>query len=526
MLKKITAVILVVCLLITGLSIGVFADDKLTPFEDVLKSIEKKIWGGERFEGKRQTGIKGNGEKVYTVYPTITDAMIKPLIDEYMQQLRDQIASFGALSTAEIAQLTSILKNWDVSASFYWENKKVKMGIGLGPDFFSFTEWRALEKAKAEAQVFFKDTQGKPSAWAMPEIKEALELGLIPEGIMSDYQRPITRKEFVSLMVQTIFAWYKNNRSAESLYFVDMKKYLSNVTATDYYFTDVDSDEVKVAYLMGFINGTADHKFLPDKTITRQEAAVTLANYLQESLKMSDFAVLKNVTDINKAASWAKDSLLICYYNKYLTVTPKNKSTEKDVLEVGTINPLGSFSREQAIMTALRLYNENPVGIPTAIRGAVGYRPWFDFVVSKDVVTVVRVNDRFPESEVGRIANGLLNDEEFRASWPIDRAEQIAAMDFGRYDLLDILWEKMPIEKVMRFIGLTSWMSSSLSGFPDDVIDGLFSGKNHVIDMGWTTVEINGDDFIYKYTLKNNGVHTYRYYEGTKFTPVECKLIR
>lgn len=392
-------------------------------------------------------------------------------------------------------------------------------------DFLDFYFRNIKETRLLRASRLYDFKGDEPSSWAKFDVAMSILQGIVPPQLQGDYHKPITREEFASLFVNLVFTWHEKEFYDFSLV-LSKEKYLSTVTATDYNFTDVDNEDVKLAYLMGFVNGVSDTKFMPDLSITRQEAAMMLTNYFQSTMLYDSYDNdFKNcISDLNKASSWGADALLLCYVNDYLSgsksrneVTPKNKAK---------LDPLGYFTREQAILVAKRINEKFSTFMPVNIRGTIGYDDMINFVVSKNSVTAVSLNDQYTGSEYENGINYLLAHDDFKAYSTASKPEQIVAMTMGRYYLMDLLWERMDITKFLRAFGLKGWSMSLTLAISDEMLSALYSGKNHVIDMGWSTVEINGDGFIYQYKLKRNGFYTGRFYGGTKCTKIENKLIR
>lgn len=184
-----------------------------------------------------------------------------------------------------------------------------------------------------------------PSGWAKEDVERAIELGIVPERLQSKYQDPITREEFAELIVETIFA-REVKFGFNPIYSWTKEMVLERVTL-DFEFVDADQDHVKLAFILGSIDGISDTHFAPDRHITRQEAAVMLVNtshllvgityYSKEDLGYEDF---------DEIADWARPGV-------------------QAAASVGYMHGVGSkfdyngkLTREQSIVTMLRLYNE------------------------------------------------------------------------------------------------------------------------------------------------------------------------
>ena len=93
----------------------------------------------------------------------------------------------------------------------------------------------------------------------------------------------------------------------------------SDVPKSAWYYTSVMS-----TYNFGAVNGMGDGSFAPDKTITRQEAAVLVSRLAAKCGMMVDFDatavrnVLSQFGDYRSCADWAAQGLAFCYQNDIL----------------------------------------------------------------------------------------------------------------------------------------------------------------------------------------------------------------
>ena len=106
-----------------------------------------------------------------------------------------------------------------------------------------------------------------PSNWAKAEVEEAIAIGLVPDRLQSNYQAPITRDEFAELLVQSIIQKHNDKNKYDRDWSIE--SFLERITL-DVEFEDTDADYVKMAFVLGSINGVSDTKFAPDRLITRQ----------------------------------------------------------------------------------------------------------------------------------------------------------------------------------------------------------------------------------------------------------------
>lgn len=181
----------------------------------------------------------------------------------------------------------------------------------------------------------------KPSAWAQAEVTEATQAGLVPSDLLSSYTSAINREEFCRLMVRLIEA--ESGKDIAS-YVASQGKEVSAP------FMDTSSQQVRAAYALGIVNGVSATSFNPSGSITRQEAAAMLAR-TAKLLGLSSSESI-NFADSGKIASWASDSVAF--------VSGLTDPTTGGRVMGGTgsgFSPLGTYTREQAIATALRLFH-------------------------------------------------------------------------------------------------------------------------------------------------------------------------
>ena len=181
------------------------------------------------------------------------------------------------------------------------------------------------------------------SPWALPEIQNALCTGLVPSQIQSLYNSEITREEFCVLMVQMI---KKHAGDRLSPYWT-----WKNSSTPTTPFTDTKNWDVRTAYALGIVKGTSETTFNPDGHITRQEAATMLAR----TGKLLGIQAGQSVpfTDTDTLADWSADSVAFISGLK----DPYNSKSVMEGTGGGYFSPLATYSREQAIVTALRLFS-------------------------------------------------------------------------------------------------------------------------------------------------------------------------
>ncbi len=275
--------------------------------------------------------------------------------------------------------------------------------------------------------VCFAETDG-PSPWAAEGVQEAVALGMVPEGLQSDWQKDLTRGEFAQLLIQFLAAQYGyGNRPGSGLsletFFEDYPSrrpapdgtsfskadYLTaeenNTPGFFYSWQGLFSDRVNVfedvepgglaayinlAYLLGVVKGRDERHYDPDGPITRQEAAALLCRTYQvygalEPKEAEPFA------DADAIASWATADVAAM--------------AGWDILhgdENRVFSPLAHYTREQGVLAFLRLYKNMPVSrsngtlAPLLTRAEVvercrsgGPSPWVLFEGETELCTVL-----------------------------------------------------------------------------------------------------------------------------------------
>ncbi len=173
--------------------------------------------------------------------------------------------------------------------------------------------------------------QNTPSDWAVHEVNNAKNAGILTDAITKDYQKDITREEFCELVVK-------------------LYEKLTNQSATigKDIFTDTDNQEILKAYSLGIVQGVSSDQFAPYNNITRQEICVMLVRCIDvalESADINDF-YYNNFADKNKISDWAIDYVNYAYDNGIMKGVGNN-----------CIDPLGNTTCEQSILLAYRIYS-------------------------------------------------------------------------------------------------------------------------------------------------------------------------
>ena len=178
-----------------------------------------------------------------------------------------------------------------------------------------------------------------------PEIMTAMEAGLIPVSLRGAYDKAITRAEFCQLIVAFVES-YSGQTISEYL----QQKNVATSSAT---FTDTADSAVLAANALGIVNGYGEGTFRPNQTITRQEAATMLSRLANVVGLEEPNASSVNFADLNSVPSWYLDGV------EFVSALQDPTNGKRVMGGVGNnkFSPTGSYTREQSIMTLIRLYH-------------------------------------------------------------------------------------------------------------------------------------------------------------------------
>ena len=164
-----------------------------------------------------------------------------------------------------------------------------------------------------------------PSSWAAGQLSQAAAAGIVPESFESRYTQAATRAEFCALAVR--------------LY----EKVTGEAITQRATFSDTTDFNVQKMAGLGVVNGVGGGKFDPGGTLTREQAATILArlaDVLGHPLPQADLSF----SDSASIASWAADGV------------GQVQAAGIMAGDGSAFIPQSPYTREQCILTALRLY--------------------------------------------------------------------------------------------------------------------------------------------------------------------------
>jgi hypothetical protein len=168
-----------------------------------------------------------------------------------------------------------------------------------------------------------------PDDWALEEVERAIGAGYVGERLQNGYRRNITRYDFCDALVRVI---------------IQSDDYcLDNYADVPTPFTDIDDAVVTCLNDIGIVRGVGEGLFNPNGEITRQEAAVMLRR-AAIALGAEDGGAEMYFDDQELVADWAEEALGFVVEKGIMRGVGDNR-----------FDPLGSYTRQQAYLTIIRL---------------------------------------------------------------------------------------------------------------------------------------------------------------------------
>ena len=165
------------------------------------------------------------------------------------------------------------------------------------------------------------------STWAHDGINQAFRLGLIPQPLQNNYTANTTRAEFAALAV--------------SLYETVTGREITGRVQ----FNDTNDINVQKMGYLGVVTGVGGGNFAPNNSLTREQAAVMLAR-LADVIDQPIPSSTPTFADNNQISSWAVDAVGQMQATGIMGGVGNNNFA-----------PQGDYTREQSIITILRLFD-------------------------------------------------------------------------------------------------------------------------------------------------------------------------
>lgn len=230
------------------------------------------------------------------------------------------------------------------------------------------------------------------SAWAKPEVENAIETGFVPLSFRDNYKRNITRGEFAKLAMfflsvqygypgvpivklwspaepndneyfsrefMNAYCYSRKDRNGNSFADINVgeayvynnnREILLDVTPFSDVNENIDLGFIERAYHLGIVNGISETEFKPDGEITRQEAAAMLMRVYKNYAKTEQTAAGFKFADDSDIADWAKEDVYSINSLGIMQGVGEN-----------TFAPLDGYTVEQSVATFWRLYDKAPL---------------------------------------------------------------------------------------------------------------------------------------------------------------------
>jgi len=164
------------------------------------------------------------------------------------------------------------------------------------------------------------------SDWAKDDLNTANGEGLVPANLQSSYTQEATCAEFAALAV--------------TLYEIFRGKITGRVA-----FNDTSDINIQKAAAIGVVNGVGNNNFDPNGGLTREQAATMLARLANAVGKPLPLSVT-TFSDNASASFWAFEAIGQMQSTGIMGGVGNNQ-----------FPPAGAYTREQSIITTLRLYD-------------------------------------------------------------------------------------------------------------------------------------------------------------------------
>lgn len=197
-----------------------------------------------------------------------------------------------------------------------------------------------------------------PSDWAAEDIRTAISEKLVPQNLLGQWTRTITREEFADVLTALLRnrAYYGSNEAAKMLN--------EEILDTENPFTDTKSENIVRLYKAQVLTGTSATAFSPDASLTR-EAAAAIAYRLVTTdaftMPFPDQYAAYEYKDQEDISDWAETGINFCKNTGVLSGVGQDR-----------FSPQTDLTVEQAILLTLRLraYHTSMQATP------ITFQPW------------------------------------------------------------------------------------------------------------------------------------------------------
>ncbi|MDR1639331.1 MAG: S-layer homology domain-containing protein [Clostridiales bacterium] len=188
-------------------------------------------------------------------------------------------------------------------------------------------------------------TSAAPSSWAAAAISQAVARGLATDELNANYQSDTSRIEFCRAAIRFLEV-YRNESARQIVESKGLSLQFDDAGNAPSPFSDTDDLQVVVANALGIVAGVGNGQFDPNGKLTREQAAVMLAN----TLKAADVDISSDTapafSDTPDVSSWASASVTTVYARSIMNGTGNNQ-----------FSPKSAYTHEQSLMTFNNLFS-------------------------------------------------------------------------------------------------------------------------------------------------------------------------
>jgi hypothetical protein len=203
-----------------------------------------------------------------------------------------------------------------------------------------------------------------PGDGTFQQVEKDLECDFIPDRLLTDNQKNMTREEFCEVVVN-LYQYLKQKSTGD-------QDPIADPAANP--FTDTNNPVVLQAYSVGIVQGAGNGRFYPQDKLTIQEKAVMLYN----TLKIFDPSIeIENQTDLNLAdedeiSSWATKAVTVLNDKNILKADKNNEINPTDNITREDSNKITSSLAQSANLKPYHLYGYNVLEYFYVNHGGVG----------------------------------------------------------------------------------------------------------------------------------------------------------
>ena len=328
----------------------------------------------------------------------------------------------------------------------------------------------AITSTKGEATMIAASSSHSSdqiSPWAVEQVNAAIAANLVPQSFQRNYTFATTRLEFATLAVR--------------LYETTTGKVIATEANP---FTDTaDANAIK-AYRINVTFGTGDGTtFSPNALLTREQAA-TMLSRLADAIGTSLPNQPATFADKSDISSWAIDAIGRMQASGIMSGVGNN-----------LFSPGGPYTREQSIVTIMRLYYIVTANPPSPGKHEKIVNPFASIISAGTSVSTIIKSDKSLWAW-GTNAWGQLADESlFHSSEPVKIMDDVVTTDMGHDFSIAVKADG----------SLWAWGRISKFGFdaktPVKIMDGVVSAVTGSDDIAF--IKTDGSLWVWGYAFNS-----------------------